>query len=296
MKTPVLIAWNDYGYSGSVEVSIDIGYETSKVSVYPTFTSGPILSKLLDKELPDVTLWKGSGRTWGGETYYYHMGKTLAPNKKWWAWIWARPIYAVYKVYYCSVTRSYIRDDVEAVITDVLTDGKQIIGGCNDGFPHKYIMESFYNGTEEINLKIPDTMLSDGWLSPGEYISFPLIFQHYDECDVDFEVGIPLGALLAYGIAVALGVPTGGTTFIVATAFAASFQVYLSAEGSSIEIWGGITDHGDDSSIPNDYDVSEKVYIRISRYRYQYLHRECFLFWCTDCYYDVPAGIYFRFW
>lgn len=126
MKTPVLIAENAYWYSGSVTVSINIGMRGEKVGIYPTLTTGKILDKISKGVWPDVTLWKGGGFTWGGATYYFHWSDILSPLKAVWAWIWARPIYRVWKVYYCYCYASsceYIGDDVESFTGDVLTSG-----------------------------------------------------------------------------------------------------------------------------------------------------------------------------
>lgn len=297
VKTPVLIAWNKLSYSGSVGVSINIGVQKGEIGVYPTFTTGEILSKISNGVAPNVNLWKGSGFTWGGETYYYYVEKELAPNQQWWAWIWARPIYKVYNVYLCDsnfLYCEYFGDDVENVITDILTYGSNIEGGSDLGLPDENLMEKFYEGTNETLLQIPDTYLDDGKLDPGEYVSFPQIFNYYDECGSDFEIGIPAGSIAALGICSALGLPTGGMGCAVAVAFASTFQTSISAQGPQVFIYGGIYNHGDDPNIPGDYDIYEYVYMRISKYQYKQ-DPPWWCFWCGPCYYDVPAGIYFEF-
>ncbi|MCY0868733.1 MAG: hypothetical protein OWQ48_05855, partial [Desulfurococcus sp.] len=290
VKTPVLIAWNKYDYSGSVGVSINIGRKNAKAGVYPTLTSGSILSNLSNGILPDVPLWKGSGFTWGGENYYYGMSYLLRPNTQWWAWIWARPVFRIYKVYKCGI---YVGDDVENLITDILTSGSTIQGGYDYGLPHEALMNDFYKGTNLTLLSIPETALGDGKLDPGESITLDQIFQYYDKCNADFELPIPAGAILARAILAKLH-PAGIVAEVI-IAFVSAFQISLSHEGASIYIAGNIVNHGDYPGIPGDYNVPEYVYVRTSRYKYHYdIPPPWWCFWCplTPCDFNVPAGIY----
>ena len=298
VKTPVLIAWNKNSRSGSVSISINIGLQEKIIGVYPTFTSGEIIPKIENAEQPQVTLWKGSGMSWGGETYYYGRSNILAPNTQWWAWIWARPIYSMYKVYRCEYSYGepsceYIYDDVDHVITDILTEDTDIVGGGSYGLPAEDIMYNFYEGTDMTRLYIGGTALSDGDLDPGESVTLEQIFQYHDTCGADFEVGIPVGSFAAIGVCAALGLPTSGLACVVAERFASAFQITLSAQGLSIYISGNLVNHGDHPSIPGDYNVYEAVYVRVSSYQYR-VDPPWRCPWCGPCYYDVPAGIYFE--
>ncbi|RLG83213.1 MAG: hypothetical protein DRO40_05295 [Thermoprotei archaeon] len=295
VKTPVLIAWNKYSLSGSVSSSINLGIQGAVIGVYPTLTSGEIIPKIENGVLPEVTLWKGSGLTWGGEGYYYYRSQELNPNEQWWAWIWARPIYSVYRVYYCDgYYCEYSYNDIDHVITDILTEGNGIVGGENYGLPAEDIMYNFYDGTYEVRLEIDGTALDNGYLDPGESIAFEQIFQYCDTCGADFEVGIPVGAFAAIAICAALGLPTGGLSCTTAVAFASAFAITISAEGPSVYISGGAENEGDDPDYPGDYNVYEVVYVRISSYQYK-VDPPWWCFWCGPCYYNVPAGIYFEF-
>ena len=290
IKTPVLIAENTHSYSGTVGVSISIGVQNEKVGVYPTFTSGKILELIKKGEWPSVTLWKGSGFTWGGSTYYYGYNDLVKPLDSLWMWVWARPVYRVYEVYivYC-VTEEYIGDDVENVIGDMIASGSTILGGMNRGLPHSELMNTLFSGTNEARLSIPGTFLEDGDLDPGEYVELRQIFRYFDTCGDDFEIGIPAGAIAALGICAALGLQTGSTACTVAVAFASTFQLSISAEGASIHISGNVVNHGDHPYVDGDYNVFEIVYARISKYQY----KKDTIF--GTCYFNVPAGIHFRF-
>ncbi|MEM0203940.1 MAG: hypothetical protein QXO16_08680 [Archaeoglobaceae archaeon] len=294
MKTPVLIVKNAYSNSGVITSSINIGMREVSVGVYPTLTSGEILDKITKGYSPTVTLWKGSGLTWGGSTYYFYYNTgDLGPEQSVWIWIWARPVYRIYKVYEvdsCTYTRYYIGDDVENFITHVLTSGTGIVGGGNIGLPQSELMQTLFNGVEMNKLQISGTSLEDGKLDPGESIALEQIVQYFDTCGADFEVGIPAGSLAALSICAVLGLPAGGTACAVAVAFSSAFQLSLSIQGS-MYITGGLVNHGEFNG--RGYNVPEDVYMAISRYQYK-VDPPWWCFWCTPCYYRVPAGIYFQ--
>lgn len=289
VKTPVLIVSNLLSLSGVVSASINIGISQGNVGVYPTLTSGAILNSTASGLIPNVKLWRGSGFTWGGSTYYFGYNAVVEPLQSKWIWIWTRPMFAIYKVYRVTCTgrgseliRVYIRDDAESAIYDVLTSGLQIVGGMNDGLPHDNLMRMFFNGTELINPKIPNTMLADGILQPREYMAFELIFPYFDVCESDFEVGIPVGAAAALAVCIGLGYGPNTPACLAAIKFSSAFQVSISAQGPSIRISGNIVNHGMYDG--RGYNVSEVVYMSISQYQYK----------SNTCYYNVPAGIYFR--
>ncbi|MFN3268915.1 MAG: hypothetical protein ACK416_06630, partial [Zestosphaera sp.] len=230
-------------------------------------------------------------------TYLFTKSLLLEPLKSGWLWMWARPVYRIYKVYEvisfpCS-TVNYIGDDVENVIGDVLTSGLTIVGDREWELPHSELMKMFFNGTEMKKLVIPDTSLADGDLDPGESVALEHIFKYFDKCPHDFEIGIPAGSIAALVMCGALGLPTGGSACLAAIAFASAFQLSLSAEGSSIYVTGGIDNYGDYPGISGDYNVPEIVYVAVSKYQYK-VDPPWWCFWCSPCYFNVPAGIYFK--
>lgn len=292
VRTPVLIVSNKYTISGTISASINIDTGSGRVGIYPSFTSGEILNKILNGVAPSVTLWKGSGFTWGGGYYSFGYSNIIPPSTDWWVWIWARPVLRVFKVY--NSLGVYVGDDVEAVVVDVYTTGLSINGGAEYGLPHQSLMDMFLSGTELRQLYIPETHASDGALSPGEFITLKHVFGHYDSCGTNFEIGIPAGSIAARGVCALLGLPTGGAACVAATAFASALQLSISVEGESTTVQGNLVNHGDHPLVENDYNVAEHVYIRTGKYQYK-VDPPWWCFWCSPCYYRVPAGIYFEF-
>ena len=292
MKTPVLIAENPLSYSGVVGTSIAIDLSSSALEARLTFAPGDIISGLRNGVYPSVDFQLG-GSTWGGANYYYHRILFLAPQQSAWAYIWARPIQQYWQIYRCTQLGYcwLVRDEVDSFITDILVYGTTIQGGEESGLPGPIIMENFYSGTNETQPYIPGTYLDDGRLDPGESIALQQIIQYYDTCGSGFEVGIPAGALAASAVCSLLGI--GAPACGVATAFASAFVVSLDFQPSSIYISGGLQNLGVWNGI--GYNITEYVFMRISRYQYQQ-PPPWWCFWCSPCRYSVPAGIYFRFW
>ena len=291
MKTPVLIAENPASYSGVVSASISISVRSDVLETKLTFAPGNIISSLRDGVYPSVNFELG-GRTWGGANYYYHRTLFLAPQQSAWAYIWARPIQQYWQTYLCVFNDcSLIRDEVDSFITDILVYGTTIQGGYENGLPHSNIMGNFYSGTNVTRPYIPGTPLDDGDLDPGESIALEQIIRYYDTCGSGFEVGIPVGALVASAVCSLLGV--GASACGVATAFASAFEVSLDFEPQSFYIGGGLQNHG---VLWNSigYNITEYVDMRISRYKYQQ-PPPWWCPWCPPCRHDVLAGIYFRF-
>jgi len=283
VKTPVLIAYNYYT-GATVVTSINIGTRARALVARLTFATGSITRPLMYGVLPSVTLQAG-GSTWGGRDYYYYANLQVdSVNTAEWAYIWARPIQEYWEVYGCtpSVPSWYCRKLEERVLTylsDILVWGSTIVGGFERGLPHSTIMESFFGGTDEVQLVVPGTYLSDGVLLPGEYIALPQILEYYDTCGADFEVGVPVGAMLALASCEALGLGLGTPACIALLAFAGAFQVSLGYASPSISNNGG---------------PGVVVYMRVSRYSYVYQPPWCPGYWCY-CEYRVPAGVYLRF-
>jgi len=296
MKVPVVVAINDFpSMSATVTVSIDTTISSPALGVYPTYAIGPNIAKAINNpnypELPSVTIWRKGYLSWGGERFGFHRTLILHPRDATntsWVWIYARPYIEIYSVY--LVTDSgidaireesdiYLRDEVTFAISDILLNGTNIESDSAYGMPHEIINYYFFAGTNE-------TFVTR--LSPKESMQLRNIFQTFDKCGADFEVGIPVGAIVA--AAASYVAPISAPV----AAGLAGFSVTLSAVGASIYIEGGIENHGDVPGVPGDYNVGENVYIRISKFRYK-VDPLWWCPWCSPCYYDVPVGIYFRF-
>ncbi|MHA1628199.1 MAG: hypothetical protein ACTSW6_03925, partial [Candidatus Baldrarchaeia archaeon] len=129
-----------------------------------------------------------------------------------------------------------------------------------------------YDGTTEENPYIPDTSLSDGKLDVGESIAFSEIFNYYDVYENDFEIGIPVGSLVAQFA----GLPSFIEPVVKGLCVSLSW-----GESATRYVNGGLQNHGD---YPAGYDIWERIYVRVSKYQYTYGNYE----------FKVPAGIYFR--
>ena len=296
MKVPVVVAVNDFPLmSATVSVGITTTLSNPAFGVYPTYAIGPNVAKAIKNpnysEFPSVTIWKGDGLVWGGEQFGFHRVLILHPRDETntsWIWISARPYIEIYSVYLVTDSGidaigensdTYLRDDVTFAISDILLNGSNIDSGSAFGMPHEIINYYFFAGTNETYITR---------LSPGDSMMFENIFQTFDKCGADFEVGIPVGAIVA--AAASLMAPISAPV----AAGLSGFSVTLSAVGASIYIKGGIENHGDVPGVPGDYNVNENVYVRISKYRYK-VDPPWWCPWCSPCYYDVPVGIYFRF-
>lgn len=293
LKTPLLILENVLPLSGVITGSIQLYRSDASIVVRLSFSTGDILNKLRNSTYPTTNFQLG-GTTWGGSRYYYAAANYVLPNQTKWAYMWARPLQRYWRVEVCYYDVCfYIRDEVETIITDILTSGLWIPGGWENGLPHDTIMNNLYLGTNITQPIIPNTTLADGYLSVDESITFRYVFQYFDACGGDFEVGLPVGAFLATATCTALEIPSGGTACVVATAFASAFQVSIGFEGVQIFADGGLQNLGNEDGA--GYNVVESIYVRISKYRYQ-TPPSWWCPWCSPCTYNVPAGIHFRCW
>jgi len=136
-----------------------------------------------------------------------------------------RPYLDVYSVYLVVVGGevTYLHDKVTATITDVLVESNDIAGGFEYGLPVDQLLGNLLAGTNE-------TYVTS--LAPGESETLESIFQNYDHCGADFEVGIPVGAMVAAAISLVAPIASPVAAGI------AGFQVSLSAVGASIWIHG----------------------------------------------------------
>ena len=105
-------------------------------------------------------------------------------------------------------------------------------------------------------------------LTPSQGVNLSQLFNAYGS---DFEIGLPIGSLLASGACSAIGAATGGiggTSCEIAEMFTETIGVSLSAYGSNVYITGFIQNVGDDPSVSNDYNTSEGIYVAVSNYIY----------------------------
>ena len=186
--------------------------------------------------------------------------------------------------YYASFVSNYIGEQDYFYIADVYTNNGYIVSDKSFGLPNEIL--SFFSGgvVKQGPLKIPNTALGDGALQPGEIIYFGQIFPSFDKCGADFEIGIPVGAIIVAAL-------TKDVRLTLTTAAIKALQVSLSVEGATVYVDGYIYNYGDHPGVPTDYNFSELIYIAVGRYSYT----------ATDifgntCAYSVPAGLYIESW
>ncbi len=110
-------------------------------------------------------------------------------------------------------------------------------------------------------------------LYPGQDVRWYEVFQTYDRCGADFEIGIPVGAIAAVYIIAYGGTALGPAAYTAAALFS-SIGVSISAQGSSITIFGGV------GNMPQSVPVD--LSILTSNLRYSQ----------GGCTYNVPIVIY----
>ncbi|ABL87600.1 conserved hypothetical protein [Pyrobaculum islandicum DSM 4184] len=271
MKIPVIMAVNNYTYSGSVGVAIGTLPATSQVAV------GAALAVPGDYG-PSISL---AGWSWGGRQYFLANGLFLGPTRSGWIWIWGRPVFASYDVYYEGVLgRDYIQEENYFYIADIYISGSTIVSGKDFGLPQE-VANLFYGGVDKQQLVISNTALSDGALQPGEHIQFNEIFPYFDRCEADFEVGIPVGAVV---LAVLARVPVPA---VLPKDVFPGIDISLSIQGATMYVLGSIKNYGDHPDVPTDYNVPEYIYAAVSKYQYTATD-----IWGNTCLYQVPSGIY----
>jgi len=268
VKTPVMIIYNQYPFSGYVMGSIIIAKQDAKVELRLGFnTAAPIESKVRNGEIPSLTLNVG-GTTFGGQTYYFGEIIGVPPEEVGWIFIWGRPILDYYRVWHCYQGGEfcYYGEEMRTYISSVYIVGNTIQGGWEGGWPHSYIMNSFFNGTNLTQLFIPDTPLSDEDLDVNESITIEQITQYCDSCGGGFEIGVPVGSMGAIALCSAFGYGLATSACIALTAVTGAFQVSLGFEGASIRISGVLENKGRYNGI--GYNIYENVTMAISRYQY----------------------------
>ncbi|MGC9051184.1 hypothetical protein [Pyrobaculum sp.] len=271
MKVPVVMAVNNFTYSGSVEITIGTLSTTSQFAIGAAIAAPGDVS-------PSISL---GGWSWGGQQYFLADELFLDPTRSGWIWIWGRPVFASYRVEYCA--GFYCTDLGEEdyfYIADVYFSGNTIITGKSFGLPQE-IVSLFYGGVDKQQLVISNTALSDGKLDPGETVWFSQIFPYFDRCGADFEVGIPVGAIV---LAVLTRVPV---PVVLPKGVFPGVDISLSVQGATIYVLGSISNYGDHPGVPTDYNAPEYIYAAVSKYQYTATD-----LWGNTCRYQVPSGIY----
>ncbi|MEM0277829.1 hypothetical protein [Pyrobaculum sp.] len=258
MKVPVIMAVNNFTASGSIVIGIGMPLTSVIASLAVLTDTGPSISL--------------AGRSWGGELYYIGNSIFLGPTRSGLIWIYGRPVFASYDVWYnVGPTTGYIGEE----------NYFYIISDQAFGLPSE-IVNFFYEGvTKQGPLTIPGTALDDGKLDPGEYLYFSDLFPYYDKYGADFEIGIPVGAIIVAAL-------SKNVQLTLATAAINALEVSLSAEGANVYV-GHIYNYGDHPGVPNDMNIAE--YIAIAVWKYKYMAKDS---WGNTCTYDVPAGLYSR--
>lgn len=273
---PILIVTNPYPNS-VINWGITLGI-THESTFRITFSYG---ISIIDNA-PYVNLTTYNGEVWSiSEKYYFYQGNNIIPEGSHWIYIRARFTHVherKWRVFICAgvVMKEEPTNEerIREYIYSIQLNGNTIVGGQKSGLPSQSIMNWFYNGTKEEVLSISGTPLSDGDLDVGEAIAFPQIFNCYDQYNEDFEIGIPIGAM----VGAFTGLPTAYLGLISGLAASLCW-----GQSYTLDINGGLVNLGADSGY--GYDIYEMIYMRISKYRYTS---------DTGYTYKVPAGIYFR--
>jgi len=280
IEVPVLIVENDASYSASIiwSINIEATYETwFKITLSYGFK---IEDKAKNQEYDTIDLKVYSTCTSIGDSKWsFYQNNCTEPEEAKWVYIEAIPVHLHYKEYKCVYWHGHLisktatgNEKMEDKIVNVHVSGIETIGGQKNGLPE--CIDEFYDGTTEKNPYIPDTSLSDGKLDVGESIAFSEIFNYYDIYENDFEIGIPVGSLVAQFA----GLPSFIEPVVKGLCVSLSW-----GESATRYVNGGLQNHGD---YPAGYDIWERIYVRVSKYQYTYGNYE----------FKVPAGIYFRCW
>jgi len=263
------------------QISLSVGYD--------------ITSKLKEGTPPgelDTRIWTQSWKDYRHASF----GKTISvePNQAKYVYVWSRPRAVHFTEFFewCDTDGCYSEptnmERYEVRIEDLYIRGITIQGGDRFGLPDQRVMDWIYSdeASHRQQLQIPGTSLENGKLDPGEDITIPDIMRWFDECGVDFEVSIPIGAMAAAAVTA-----LSGGMLAWAAPFLAAFSLNIHYGDISAIIVDGLLQN--DGSYPHGYNVYERLYMRVSNVRYvKYPPWWCF--WCETCEYEVPTSMYFR--
>lgn len=261
----------DASYKTGFEVTLGYGFR-----IYALAKEGRYAEINLDVKLGGSSLVR--------ELYFARTVTHLLGNEQKYIYIKGKPFYGLYDEYliiYDSVGNIVEMEPtgqemIKTYIYDIEADPEyklHIRGGIREGLPD--LMDEFFMGTEIKQLFIDGTYLVDGDLDVGEEEPLQTIMAHFDIHKYGFNIGIPIGALIASILPQSMAfmgpVLTG---LVISVSYKATEVLYI---GGSILNQGGTSEGG--------ADVAEDVYVAISKYVYKGELGE----------FNVPAGIYFVF-
>jgi len=208
----------------------------------------------------------------------------LLGNQRKYIYIIGKPFYGSYKEYlvaYDSLGKIIYMEPtgnemIKTYIYDIQsspTDPSDIAGGVKDGLPP--FMDQFFGGVDVRQLFLENGPLADGDLEVEEKESLIDIMNHFDVHKVGFNIGIPVGALIASILPESMafmGPVLAGLVLSIHYVKEESLHVSGSIENMGKTTFGG-------------RDVTEDVYVAISKYVYHGSMGE----------FNVPTGIYFVF-
>ena len=271
IKVPVLMIHNQHGMSGLIIASLSLttNYITGfKLTVAYGYS---IVKKIYEEQSSNVSLDVYTADFTRSGNYYMDIVIVVLPKTIEWIWVKAKLAHYTYREYDpCNGYTGY--EKIEELVIDVSieSDGEAIEHGTESGEPP--YTDKLFNGTIEEQLIIPDTVLSDGVLDANETISLRKIIKWFDKYDQNFEIGLPIGAIIA-------------TLHPIATPLA-GLTVSLSMDTSSkISIFGAIKNAGSlGGTVSKTYNVPVPIFVRISKFKYS----------TGDHTFNVPVGIWFR--
>lgn len=286
IKVPVLIINNELQNSGVVGGSISLAMEKKtefRVSIGYGFE---IEKKVKEGDISGGLSGKiyQAGTSWSNQVSFYENTGYIYPNTAGYIYIVARPISEFWREYECDIVGNCVltgNEKIEHYIQDVWIIGNTIQGGYEEGLPPQEVMDWILNDTltYEQKIQISGTPTSDGDLDVDETIAFTQIFDWLDTCNADFEVGIPIGSLLAAAATFT------GHPYLAAVLSGISTTLSY-GESYTIFVMGGLKNFGAEAG--GGIDIYEELYLRMSQF--QYKHQV----WFTTCYYNVPVAIYIR--
>ncbi len=292
VETPIAMFYNEYSYSAIMDLNIGLRVTPQRYELYPSFAPdfGSVLDAVkegISSVLPDVTLWRGSGATWGGEEYSFAAGGLIYPNQNLTVYIYARPFVTIYKVtikypiWLPFITTT--KYEAYTLISDVYVTKKnghyEIPTVTRHEAPPEQIMATFFDGTDlkfGAELKPGDTK----WIH--DIVDNALTASCSSGTDVNIPVGalggvLACSALLDIPVADALTAPE----CLPLIASMGSFSVTLSSQSASFKAIGFIGNRGRVGNV--GYNTDEYVFVAVSRLNYR----------IGDCTAKVPLGLYF---
>ncbi|MEM1545746.1 MAG: hypothetical protein QXY40_07150 [Candidatus Methanomethylicia archaeon] len=271
IETPILVINNQNSYSGVINTGISI--VANQISEYKItlVLCNNLSAKLYQGQIPNINPTI-SGTSKSGY-YYYGNSRYVYPQQSYYFYVKARIGHAHYKeAIYCGGYPYYTgKEKTEDYVKDIQTSGSQIIGGVKQGLPA--CINEILDGSQEEQCIISNTVLSDGDLDVNELIYLGQIFDWYDVYDQDFEIGIPVGAILSYYFGISGAVKAFMNRLTV---------TFSSGHSAAIFIVGWLENLGQEQG--SGYNIYELTYIRISKYRYA----------APQGTFKVPTGVYFK--